>query len=489
MSENSQNKKLTKLTIAALCSKAARSGPNEDNCLVITDLGSSTHSIDVSGPQVDLVPTCVNLENYGCLLVVADGMGGMNAGEVASAIAVQTIREYFIERLANIGSTESDFQNLMSEAIKIADEAIVNESARDESKFGMGTTVALLWIFDNKAYYAWCGDSRVYLYRENNELGEGRGDKSLNLQSLTLDHSYVMTPANKSPFGKEGGLGLTEDEAFEHPMNNVIMRSLGNPSERANPDVRGPIRINQDDIFLLCSDGLCGAMRTKTIQDCIESAKEGGIGNVLNKIWSATPDIEWHDNMTTLLCHVTYVPKMKATVAPTQSKQPSEQTSAKYTTEKEIEPTSPISDEKPKIEKDRSPFTKQLIMAAIATVVVLSVLFGILSNRAKKSSEKLLNNSEEVSAKPSDETVRAGVDTTFTTQQKQLEKKDTIVIDSSKIVSMSVSVSKGTPSSNTGGKSTQATERSQPKDESEVKQQIEEKTNKTKTLLETVKKR
>ena len=163
MSKNSQNKKLTKLTIAALCSKAARSGPNEDNCLVITDLGSSTHSIDVSGPQVDLVPTCVNLENYGCLLVVADGMGGMNAGEVASAIAVQTIREYFIERLANIGSTESDFQNLMSEAIKIADEAIVNESARDESKFGMGTTVALLWIFDNKAYYAWCGDSRVYL--------------------------------------------------------------------------------------------------------------------------------------------------------------------------------------------------------------------------------------------------------------------------------------------------------------------------------------
>ena len=169
---------------------------------------------------------------------------------------------------------------------------------------------------------------------------------------------------------------------------------------------------------------------------------------------------------------------MKATVAPTQSKQPSEQTSSKYTTEKEIEPTSPISDEKPKIEKDRSPFTKQLIMAAIATVVVLSVLFGILSNRAKKSSEKLLNNSEEVSAKPSDETVRAGVDTTFTTQQKQLEKKDTIVIDSSKIVSMSASVSKGTPSSNTGGKSTQATERSQPKDESEVKQQIEEKTNK-----------
>lgn len=490
MSENSQNKKLTKLTIAALCSKAARSGPNEDNCLVITDLGCSTHSIDVSGPQVDLESTCVDLENYGCLLVVADGMGGMNAGEVASTIAIQTIREYFVNRLANMENTESDFQNLIREAIKIADEAIVNESSQDESKYGMGTTVALLWIFDNKAYYAWCGDSRVYLYRENNELGEGRGDKSLNLQSLTLDHSYVMTPANKSPFGKEGGLGLTEDEAFEHPMNNVIMRSLGNPSERANPDVRGPIRINQDDIFLLCSDGLCGAMRTRTIQDCIESAKDGGIGSVLNKIWSATPDIEWHDNMTTLLCHVTSIPKVRDTMATTQSEQLSEHSQNNYVAEKQVETTSPAPDNILVMVKDRSPFTKQLIVAAITAVVVLSVMFGILSHRAKKSSEKSLNNSEEVSATPSDETVRAGTDTTLLINQgNNIEKADTNVIDSSKIVSMRTAITNGSPSSNTKGQSTQATERSQPKDESEVKQQIEEKTNKTKTLLETVKKR
>lgn len=480
MSKKSQNKKLTKLTIAALCSKAARSGPNEDNCLVITDLGCSTHSIDVSGPQVDLEPTCVNLENYGCLLVVADGMGGMNAGEVASAIAVQTIREYFIDRLAKIENTESDFLNLMREAIQIADEAIVNESAQDESKYGMGTTVALLWIFDNKAYYAWCGDSRVYLYRENNDVGEGRGDKSLKLQSLTLDHSYVMAPVKKSVFGEEGGLGLTEDEAFEHPMNNVIMQSLGNPSERAKPDVRGPIRIYQDDIFLLCSDGLCGAMRTRTIQDCIDNAKEGGIGNVLNKIWSATPDIEWHDNMTTLLCHVTSVPKRVTMKTTLQSEQLPNPPHEKYTTEKEVEPTSAISDTQSKIEKDRSPFTKQLIVAAITAVVVFMGMFGILSNRAKKSSEKSPIRSEDVVSTPSNKNGLLEPDTSFQNQRTSVAKPDTIVIDSSKIALEKTYTSKGTSHSNT------KVQPSQPKKESEVKQPEEQPKKKKKiTLLET----
>lgn len=378
MSEKSQNKKLTKLTITALCQEAARNAPNEDHCLVITGLGTAKHSIDVSGRNVDLEPTCVNLRNYGCLLVVADGMGGMNAGEIASEIAVQTIREFFISRLKHFEPSRSEILKLMREAIVAADEEIVNVSVADESKYGMGTTVALLWIFDNKAYYAWCGDSRIYLYRENNKEGEGRGDKSLKLQSLSLDHSYVMAPKKK-----DGGLGLDEDEAFSHSMNNVIMRSLGNPSERANPDVKGPIEIYQDDVFLLCSDGLCGAMRTSTIQQCIDASIDEGIGKVRDTIWGSAPDIPWHDNMTTLLCHVTSGPKrQEETVSSLDGSQ--ENSSEKEQSEKGFL-TSIL---KSKSKKDRYPDPKPIIVAAMTAVVVLFCLYHFLINRSGKDIEE-----------------------------------------------------------------------------------------------------
>lgn len=385
MSEKSQNKKLTKLTITALCQEAARNAPNEDHCLVITGLGTAKHSIDVSGRNVDLEPTCVNLRNYGCLLVVADGMGGMNAGEIASEIAVQTIREFFISRLKHFEPSRSEILKLMREAIVAADEEIVNVSVADESKYGMGTTVALLWIFDNKAYYAWCGDSRIYLYRENNKEGEGRGDKSLKLQSLSLDHSYVMAPKKK-----DGGLGLDEDEAFSHSMNNVIMRSLGNPSERANPDVKGPIEIYQDDVFLLCSDGLCGAMRTSTIQQCIDASIDEGIGKVRDTIWGSAPDIPWHDNMTTLLCHVTSGPKrQEETVSSLDGSQ--ENSSEKEQSEKGFL-TSIL---KSKSKKDRYPDPKPIIIAAMTAVVVLFGLYQFLINKSEKSEIEKLSGSKE----------------------------------------------------------------------------------------------
>lgn len=387
MSEKSQNKKLTKLTIAALCQEAARSKPNEDNCLIITGLGTTKHSIDVSGRNVDLEPTCVGLKNYGCLLVVADGMGGMNAGEIASEIAVQTIRKFFISRLEHFEPSESEIFKLMRESIMAADEAIKNESAADESKYGMGTTVALLWIFDNKAYYAWCGDSRIYLYRENNKEGEGRGDKSLKLQSLSLDHSYVMTPAKNSIFGDEGGLGLTEDEAFTHSMNNVIMRSLGNPSEKVNPDVRGPIKIYQDDIFLLCSDGLCGAMRTSTIQGCIEASEDKDVGKILDNIWGGKPEIDWHDNMTTLLCRVSSGPKYQEEIAPASLEKNKENGAENFEKESPVKGfvTSIL---KPESKKDRYPDPKPIIVAAMTAVVVLFCLYHFLINRSGKDIEE-----------------------------------------------------------------------------------------------------
>lgn len=279
--------KETNLSISAQCDRAARNGINEDNCLLISEVGVANpvlnHSGDVTTKELSRM---ISLRGKGCLLVVADGMGGMNAGEIASSIAVTTIAKCFNEEgLKNLEMTENAIKKFIRKAIVAADAAIKKEASKDAEKEGMGTTVALLWLLDtNKAYYAWCGDSRIYRYIPDVGLG-----------TLSRDHSYVMEV-----------LHLDEDEAFNHPDNNIITRSLGNPLEKANPDVEGPIDIYQDDFFLLCSDGLCGVLRTDDIQEVLEGSMSEGEcpAENIDKLWTAAAAAGWHDNVTTIVCKV-----------------------------------------------------------------------------------------------------------------------------------------------------------------------------------------
>ena len=246
----------TILTIAAQCDRAARDGANEDNCLVVSPVGCETPTVNHFG-DVAGFSEVVPLRDKGCLLVVADGMGGMNAGEVASQIAVTTLAKCFSEvGLKNVELTDNAIRKFLRKSIVTADDAIKKTAAKDKEKEGMGTTVVLLWILpDNTAYYAWCGDSRLYRYTSD-----------MGLQTLSHDHSYVMEI-----------LHLSEEEAFVHPNNNIITRSLGNPSEKANPEIEGPFQIYKDDLFLLCSDGLCGVLPSQKIDEnipCIEDILE-----------------------------------------------------------------------------------------------------------------------------------------------------------------------------------------------------------------------
>ena len=296
----------TKITIAAQCDKAARNGTNEDNCLVVplvgradkvSLFGKNTNAIDPAVSyygDVTAFSAKLTLQDKGCLLVVADGMGGMNAGEVASKIAVTTLAECFSEKgTKNLELTDNNaIKKFIRKSIVAADSAIKKEAAKDREKEGMGTTVVLLWLLpNNTAYYAWCGDSRIYRYTPD-----------AGLQALSHDHSYVMEV-----------LHLSEEEAFEHPNNNIITRSLGNPSEKTNPDIEGPINVYQDDLFLLCSDGLCGVLPSRKIHaeiSCIEDVIEEHIPDAdhlvegINELWTAAAAAGWHDNVTTLLCQV-----------------------------------------------------------------------------------------------------------------------------------------------------------------------------------------
>lgn len=281
--------KQTKVILAARCGAAARGGVNEDNCLIISSVGKSKNNIDHFGDG-DYVSEAVSLGRNGCLLVVADGMGGMNAGEVASQLAIETIAGIFTdESIGRMELTDNNIRKMMRKAVTQADNAIKKAASADKEKEGMGTTVAMLWVVQDKAYYAWCGDSRIYRYNDGV------------LDQLSSDHSYVCEV-----------LHLSEEEAFTHPNNNIITRCLGNPSEQAVPETPQPEALAKGDLFLLCSDGLCGVLRNSDIVDLLRHATESpDLKDGTSLLWRAAEEHHWHDNVTTLLCYVEAGPKSR----------------------------------------------------------------------------------------------------------------------------------------------------------------------------------
>lgn len=373
----------TILTIAAQCDRAARDGANEDNCLVVSPVGCKTPTVNHFG-DVAGFSEVVPLRDKGCLLVVADGMGGMNAGEVASHIAVTTLAKCFSEEgLKNVELTDNTIRKFLRKSIVAADDAIKKTAAKDKEKEGMGTTVVLLWILpDNTAYYAWCGDSRLYRYTSD-----------MGLQTLSHDHSYVMEI-----------LHLSEEEAFVHPNNNIITRSLGNPSEKANPEIEGPFQIYKDDLFLLCSDGLCGVLPSQKIDEnipCIEDILEEHIPDAdhlidgINELWTAAAAAGWHDNVTTLLCQVKEGPKR-----PAAKKKPKAMQTNKSNTSAPPAPSAAPRDEEGEKKRGRRDTLIALLVVALIAAITAGTIFGM--RYFKKSKAEITKQEQSNMKTPKD---------------------------------------------------------------------------------------
>ena len=259
--------------MAARCEAAGRPN-NEDNYQLDSDLSDNTWGFTADEE--------ISLGDKGSLLVVCDGMGGMNAGEVASAIAVKTIKEYFAaDKLTD--SVLSNPCKYLHSAIVAADAAIKEHSKATPDTEGMGSTVVMAWLLGQKVYVGWCGDSRCYRY--NPQLG---------LERLSHDHSYVQELVDA---GK-----LTEDLAFDHPNNNIITRSLGDPRGAAQPDTKEFDLYNQD-IILLCSDGLCGTLRDNEIAEVIQ-AHQTSMQECRDALWAADEAAGWTDNVTIGLAQI-----------------------------------------------------------------------------------------------------------------------------------------------------------------------------------------
>lgn len=174
------------------------------------------------------------------LYIVADGIGGEACGELASAIAVETV-----ERMVAQGAP-------LQKAIIAAEQAIAGAVSSGQGRAGMGTTIVVLQIKGNNFRLAWMGDSRAY------RINDG-------IERLSRDHSLVQELLDRGV--------IDENEARKHPRRNVITRALGSISgvENAVAELSGTL--SAGDIFLLCSDGLHGLLSDGDINKTVVSAQ------------------------------------------------------------------------------------------------------------------------------------------------------------------------------------------------------------------------
>lgn len=264
--------------MAAKCDKAGRS-ENQDNYWVCPDLTHWDAQIGKSvGNDED-----VELSTKGALLVVADGMGGMNAGEKASELVIAGVKKRFSNIPESILSNEEEIKKFIKDTITEADQSVKDYAKANRSAEGLGSTIVLLWILNERAYCGWCGDSRIYRYNPNNELVR-----------LSHDHSYVQGLVDE---GK-----ISEEDAFDHPDGNIITRSLGDNGDVANPEIM-VYDVCERDVFLLCSDGLCGLLPDKDIEDII-SRNCSSTKDALAALWEAGTKAGWSDNATIDLLYV-----------------------------------------------------------------------------------------------------------------------------------------------------------------------------------------
>jgi serine/threonine protein phosphatase PrpC len=176
----------------------------------------------------------------GVLALVADGMGGHAAGEVASALAADTIRRLYRER-------EGAPEEVLTAAFAAANEAICRRGKADPACAGMGTTCTALALRAEAAFLAHIGDSRAYLLRERR------------LRQISEDHSLV------AQLVRDGA--LTPEQAARSPQRHVILRALGT-EPAAEPAVWSQgLPLHPGDVFVLCSDGLTDLVDDRTIGD------------------------------------------------------------------------------------------------------------------------------------------------------------------------------------------------------------------------------
>lgn len=190
--------------------------------------------------------------------VVCDGMGGANGGNIASETAVKVISDKLTSAY-HIGMNDNSLKNLIVSSIEAANMTLYSMARDNEELSGMGTTVVLAVRNADTLYISNVGDSRIYIVSESG------------ITQVTTDHSVVQIMLDRGE--------ISPEEAKDHPKKNVITRALG-----VDPDVRidySQEQINEDDIVLLCTDGLTNYVDDEVILEICKSEDKYKIADKL----------------------------------------------------------------------------------------------------------------------------------------------------------------------------------------------------------------
>lgn len=212
---------------------------------------------------------------FGELIIVCDGMGGHEGGEIASRTAVNKVKEHF-EKFNSVYNVKEEIEK----AIREADQSIKEKAKENKELNEMGSTLVLLLIKDKKAITAHLGDSRIYLIRNDQ------------IYQVTKDHSLVQEMIDSKM--------ISEQTAKSHPKKNVITRSLG-ASGSSEPDIDEPIAIFKGDTFILCTDGL-----TEYLDDneLLKEVSENSPLDACGKLIKLANDRGGKDNITVQIVEV-----------------------------------------------------------------------------------------------------------------------------------------------------------------------------------------
>jgi PPM family protein phosphatase len=209
------------------------------------------------------------------LLAVADGMGGAAAGEVASAILIQTAGELLG---GSAPGSADEAAALIQDVFRLANERMIDHVAQHRDHHGMGCTAEVLVLSEDRYILGHVGDSRTYLLRE----GEFR--------QITKDHSLVQQQVDQ-------GL-ISPAEARKHALKNVVLRALGADLELSLDLIRG--RVFPNDLFLICSDGLSDMLEDDAIRAVLASRQP--LPEMVETLIENAKSAGGKDNITVVLC-------------------------------------------------------------------------------------------------------------------------------------------------------------------------------------------
>ena len=182
------------------------------------------------------------------IYILADGMGGYNGGEIASKLATISAKNYLESNFQNTPKDKESIMKLVRSSMEYANMIVYEKSREDEELEGMGTTLEVGLIYNNRIYIGHIGDSRIYRIRKNF------------IRKLTQDHSYVQKLV------KDGT--ITKEEAENHPKKNMLMKALGcNAFVEPDVTVKGFLK---DDIILMGSDGLTNLVKQEDLFNIVK---------------------------------------------------------------------------------------------------------------------------------------------------------------------------------------------------------------------------